>query len=98
MDLVIFVVLITALSIFSVVISRALMRLKPRLIFMPSLILGFLFIGLIILTYVLDEEISILAAAFSFIIGPTAFITLIYASNQYFTYKQSQPKKNPTQD
>lgn len=88
MDLVIFVILIFGLSGLSIWGSFSLSKIKSKLIFIPSLVLGSITIASIVLTFLLDDEISIIAAVATFVMGPSAFINLIYASNQYFVIKK----------
>jgi len=90
MDLVIFTLLIAVLSFFFIWSSNRLMRIKPTYIFIPSIFLWSVLVILIILTYQLDPTYTILTAAFSFVVGPAAFVTLIYALNHYFNFKNKR--------
>jgi len=89
MDLLIFILIISALTGLSVWTSKILFSKKAGLIFMPASLLLILAFISGTLASVIDDEIALLYAVGVFIFAPSGLITLVYALNHHYVHKKN---------
>ncbi len=89
MDLLIFILIISALTGLSIWTSKILFSKKVGLIFMPSIVLLVLAFISGTLATLMDNEIALLYAVGVFVFAPSGLITLVYALNHHYVHKKN---------